>query len=95
MDYHTKRAQMDKQLERKTNMTQQQPLEVVTDFYVMNNGYIIIFTPDTKRAADWLNSNVQSESWQWLGNALCVEHRYADGLIELIKENGFIINNDL
>ncbi len=42
----------------------------------------------TKAARDFVNENVEAEGWQWLGRALCVDHGYADGLRELMLDNG-------
>ena len=42
-----------------------------------------------RTARDWIDENVASEPWQWLGGALCVDHRYAGDLIEAIADDGF------
>ena len=35
----------------------------------------------TDRAKNWVAENVDTESWQWLGSALVVEHRFVDTLL--------------
>ena len=46
---------------------------------------------DTAKA--WLDDNVQTESWQWLGDRLCIDRRYFLPLLEAIEEEGFNIAN--
>ena len=36
-----------------------------------NGFYTITGTSDAGR--EWLNENVQTESWQWLGNSICCD----------------------
>jgi hypothetical protein len=59
------------------------------DFTVRDEGTIIMLRPNTDAARDWLDENVQSESWQWQGMFLCIDHRVAQPLIDGIEEEGF------
>jgi hypothetical protein len=52
------------------------------DFHIADHGSIITIAPVSEAARDWIDENVASEPWQWLGGALCVDHRYAGNLIE-------------
>lgn len=47
------------------------------DIQVENGGTLFLFRPLTDKAKQWLDENVQAESWQWYGPALVVDHRYA------------------
>ena len=54
---------------------------------------VFLFRPLTNFAAEWLSENV-SEDALWFGNALAVEHRYVDALIERLTDAGMIVNDD-
>ena len=45
--------------------------------------------PMTQAALKWIDENVVSEPWQWLGGALCVDLRYARDLTDEIAAAGF------
>jgi hypothetical protein len=47
------------------------------DVLIENNGSIFSIIPLTQEGRDWIDNNVQSEGWQWLGDRLNVEPRYA------------------
>ena len=38
----------------------------MTDFIVADHGSIILITPVSKAAQEWIDENVVSEPWQWL-----------------------------
>jgi len=42
-----------------------------------DGGSIVLIRPLTDAGLDWLGDNVQSEPYQWFGNALGCERRYA------------------
>lgn len=63
------------------------------DVTVNDAGSIVQFTPISNAAKAWFNDNVQSESWQWLGNALGVDHRYAEDLIGGLIAEGFEVRS--
>jgi hypothetical protein len=50
-----------------------------------------LFCPLTERAQTWIDENVETESWQWFGNVLVVEHRYAWGLANGMKNSGLVL----
>jgi hypothetical protein len=66
-------------------------MEITPDVLVRNEGTVFVFCPLTDRAKDWLEENVESESWQWFGNALVVEHRHAWGLGQGMIDAGLVI----
>ena len=37
-------------------------------------------TPKTDRAKTWVDENVHSEPWQWLGSTLVVDHHFIKDL---------------
>jgi hypothetical protein len=59
------------------------------DFRITDDGSVVGFKPVSEAALDWINENVESEPWQWLGNALWVDHRMAQPLLDGIIEAGF------
>lgn len=61
------------------------------DVEVDNCGSIWRFTPMTSEARDWIDENVASEGWQWLGGSLCVEHRYGPDLVQGMLDNGLAV----
>lgn len=62
-----------------------------SDFLFEDHGSIIMLWPLSREASDWVEENVQSEPWQWLGEALCVDHRMARGLIDAVITEGFSV----
>ena len=60
-----------------------------TDVLIRDEGTIVVFESRTKAALQWIKENVSAEPWQWLGRSLCVDQRYADGLVSLLREGGF------
>jgi hypothetical protein len=61
------------------------------DVLVANAGTVFTFCPLTARAKTWIDDNVQTESYQWLGNVLIVEHRYAWGLAQGMIDEGLVL----
>ena len=62
----------------------------MTDFTLDYRGGDTVgrLVPETQAARDWIKDNVESEPWQWLGSALCIEHRYIDPIVEAIVADG-------
>jgi hypothetical protein len=61
------------------------------DFLIADHGSIILIMPITEAARKWIDENVVSEPWQWLGGALCVDHRCARDLTDEIAAAGFVL----
>ena len=57
------------------------------DVLVSNEGTLFLFCPLTPRAKQWIENTVQSDA-TWFGNALVVEHRYAWGLGQGMRDAG-------
>ena len=54
----------------------------MTDIFLRDEGTVVVFTPVSPEATEWIDEHVQAEAWQWLGNGLCVDHRFARDLFE-------------
>jgi hypothetical protein len=67
-------------------------MEITPDVLVRNDGTVFVFCPLTDRAKDWLEENVEIEPWQWFGSAFVVEHRYAWGLGQGMKDAGLVLS---
>jgi hypothetical protein len=61
------------------------------DVLVENAGTVFTFCPLTPAAKSWVAENVEAEAYQWLGNVLVVEHRFAWGLAEGMKDAGLVL----
>jgi len=59
-----------------------------TDFYYQNCGTIILLKPQTKYAKDWVNNNLQVESWQNNTFGVAIEPRYFEAIIDAIRDEG-------
>lgn len=62
------------------------------DVQVHNGGSVFQFEIKSAAARTWVDENVGSEGWQWMGNRLCVEHRFAGPLAEGLIEAGFDVH---
>jgi hypothetical protein len=63
----------------------------MTDFQIADHGSIISIKAVSEAARSWVDDNVISEPWQWLGGALCVDIRSARTLVDEIAAQGFEI----
>jgi hypothetical protein len=63
---------------------------VSPDVLVNNVGTLYTFCPLTLRAKEWIDEHVESEPWQWFGHVLVVEHRFAWGLAQGMKDAGLV-----
>jgi hypothetical protein len=59
----------------------------MADFRISDEGTVVVFTPLSQAAQDFLDC-CQTESWQWLGPSLVVDHRPAHGLLTEIINQG-------
>jgi hypothetical protein len=61
------------------------------DFTVYSDGphpSIYLLTPHTPAARAWLGENVQTESYQFIGTSLALEHRYIAEIVAGIRADG-------
>jgi hypothetical protein len=63
---------------------------ITPDVLVRNEGTVFLFCPLTSRGKDWIDEHVQPDAL-WLGNALVVEHRFAWGLAQGMKDAGLVL----
>ena len=64
----------------------------MSDFQIVDHGSIISIKPVSEAGRAWVEENVVSEPWQWLGGALCVDIRCAGTLIDEMAAEGFDIS---
>jgi hypothetical protein len=57
------------------------------DVLVHNEGTVFLFCPLTPQAKGWIAEHVQPDAL-WFGSALVVEHRFAWGLAQGMKDAG-------
>lgn len=55
---------------------------------IADEGSVVLIRPVSDAGREWLDENVESESYQWLGGNLAIEHGYADGLLAAMEEAG-------
>ena len=60
------------------------------DVLVNNVGTLYTFCLLTLRAKEWIDAHAQDDA-QWFGYALVVEHRYAWGLAQGMKDDGLVL----
>lgn len=65
--------------------------ETKPDVLVSDQGSIVVLQPMNGDARDWIDCMVQHEPYNWLGGGLCVEHRYADAIIDGMQDDGLIV----
>lgn len=59
------------------------------DVLIKSDGSKLVgFTPVSKNAKEWFEANVETASYQWLGNTVWVEDRYAQDLLDGLTEAG-------
>lgn len=56
---------------------------------INDEGTCVQFIAENEEELQWLVDNTESESYQWLGKTLSVDHRYASDIIEGIEADGF------
>lgn len=62
------------------------------DIRIIDQGSIVQFMPLTDDGAAFLQHSLDHEGWQWMGRSLCVDHRFANGVIELAVAEGLEIS---
>lgn len=63
-----------------------------TDFCVKGGGTVFMVAPVSDAAKEWVRENVRLESYQWLGNAFGVEHRYVRDLLDGVRADGLTVS---
>ena len=60
----------------------------MTDITMENHGSVVLLIPETPAGREWLDANLDTEPWQWLGGALGVDPRVAWELAEMAAGDG-------
>lgn len=71
------------------------PAEI--DIMVRHDGSITLLQPVSEIGKNWIEQNVESEEWQWLGRFLGIDSHEATVIIEAAGLDGLIVwgdNND-
>lgn len=53
-----------------------------------NHGTIGIIQPLTNAGRDWIDENVETESWQWIAGGLACEPRMMDDIAQGMADAG-------
>ena len=77
--------------QKENSLHSPQKQSVTPDVLVNNVGTLYTFCPLTLRAKEWIDEHVQDDA-QWFGHALIVEHRYAWGLAQGMKDDGLVLS---
>lgn len=62
-----------------------------SDIVVSDHGSVVSLDLVSQQARDWVEEHVQAESWQFLGNRLCVDWRFAGGLCDAAADAGLVV----
>ena len=58
------------------------------DVRVNDYGSVMLITPLTRQAKEWIEMNLDKEPWQWLGVSITVEPRLAGDLAFAMELDG-------
>jgi hypothetical protein len=64
---------------------------ITPDILVRNECTLFLFCPLTSHAKEWIDEHVQPDAL-WFGSALVVEHRFAWGLAQGMKDAGLVLD---
>jgi hypothetical protein len=71
-------------------MSSSSQVRITPDVLVHNEGTVFLFCPLTSQAKEWIDEHVSPDA-QWFGSALVVEHRFAWGLAQGMKDAGLVL----
>jgi hypothetical protein len=66
-------------------------MEAETDVIVSNEGSVFLLNPVTDAGKEWIKENCRTEGWQWLGECLAIEPRYALEIVEGMQGDGLVV----
>lgn len=58
------------------------------DARVENHGNLFLLHLLSPEARAWVDEHVQTESWQWAGEALAVDQHYIENLVDAMVADG-------
>ena len=64
----------------------------VIDFVVQPHGSVWTFEPKTESAKRFVRTDLDVQSWQWLGPAFGVDHRIVNDLVAALAGEGFVLD---
>ncbi len=64
----------------------------MTDISIANHGSVVMVHVNTPAAREWVEQNVHTEGWQWMGNAFAAEPRSVEDLTAGMIEAGLTID---
>ncbi len=64
------------------------------DIIIRDEGSVFLVKPVSDAGRQWIDTNLQTEPWQWLGEALGVEHRFITDIIDGMLGDGLIVHFD-
>jgi len=67
------------------------PTKAAPDVLIANEGTVFVFGLITPAAEQWVAENVVSEPWQRFGHSIVVEHRFAWGLAQGMRDVGLVL----
>lgn len=59
------------------------------DVTAHNEGSVVLLELHSDKVREWFEFNVATESWQWMGGNVAVDHRFALDLLDGLTEEGF------
>jgi hypothetical protein len=62
-----------------------------TDFIVETHGSIWLFEPVTESAKNFTGTDLDVQSWQWMGPKFGVDARLANDLVSALEDEGFTL----
>jgi len=63
------------------------------DVKIDNQGTIWMFHPLSETAKQWVDENVNLETYQWMGPRFAVEHRYVTDLVQGMRAAGLTVTS--
>ena len=61
------------------------------DVTVFDSGSVLIIVPHTPMAVEWVDANVNLDSWQLFGGGFACESRYVGNLLNTMEIDGLKI----
>lgn len=61
------------------------------DILVRDCGTVWQLLPLSRKASDWIEENVETEDWQWVGSSLVVDWRFVGPLLDGARGTGLAV----
>lgn len=62
---------------------------------IENTGSFVLVTPETVADSAWIDENVVTEGWMWMGKSLAVDARMIDNLVSGMLDDGLKIDDEV